>query len=252
MPAHGSRRLPWCSSPSRRGQPYCCIPFQSTIAVRLPAPWRGATWTVSQTWPSWASPSPSITNVCDGRPRRRVPIAIPRATENPCPSEPVEASRHGRASMSGWPWRRLSPLSNVSSSSTREVAAHGHHGVQPHGAVALGQDEPVALGPVRLVRPDPQHAEVERHQQVHRRQRAAHVAGAAVRDRLHDKEAPAPGERLEVGVGPAAGRDARSRSLAHQPVGTRARRPSRYSRLTRATSLGSPRQVSCSSTNQPS
>ncbi len=42
-PAHGSRRLPRCSSSAPSGQPYCCMPFQSTIAVRLPSAVRGAT-----------------------------------------------------------------------------------------------------------------------------------------------------------------------------------------------------------------
>ena len=81
----------------------------------------------------------------------------------------------------------------------REVAAEGHRGVQADRRVALRQDEPVAVGPGRLVGPDPQDVEVEGRQHVRRGQRTAEVAGPGVVDGLDDLDPDPPGDLLEAG-----------------------------------------------------
>src|ERR1035438_8513132 len=61
----------------------------------------------SQIWPSWVSPSPIMTKNREGRASSRDPSAIPKPSDSPCPSEPVEAPRLGMKRISGWPWNTL-------------------------------------------------------------------------------------------------------------------------------------------------
>ena len=60
-----------------------------------------AAMAASQIWPSWISPSPSMTKNREGRASSRDPSAIPKPSDSPCPSEPVEASRLGMKRISG-------------------------------------------------------------------------------------------------------------------------------------------------------
>ena len=53
----------------------------------------------------------------------------------------------------------------------------GQHCAERRVGVALGEHEAVAVGPVRLVGPEPEIVEIERGQQVGRGKRTAHVAG---------------------------------------------------------------------------
>jgi hypothetical protein len=83
----------------------------------------------------------------------------------------------------------------------REVAVLGKRRVEDRRGVALGEDEAVALGPVgplRVVAEDP---EVERGDDVSRRERAVEVAGLGDREHPHAVDPQHGGPALELGRG---------------------------------------------------
>ena len=79
---------------------------------------------------------------------------MPTAVEIPCPSGPVVVSTPGAHQYSGWPGRSradLPKLLDVVDAQPFVAADAGQieQAVQQHAAVAAGQDEPVAIGPMR-------------------------------------------------------------------------------------------------------
>jgi hypothetical protein len=64
--------------------------------------------------------------------------------------------------------------------------------------VPFGQDEPVAVGLPRVVRVDPQPGEVQGDQQVHRRERAADVAGLLRGNGVYHQPAALTGEHFQL------------------------------------------------------
>ena len=110
------------------------------------------------------------------RPVSRAPSAMPIAGGDP---HAERAGRHVEARQAGHVGVALE--ARVGGVERRqlldgEVAAEGHGCVQADRRVALGQDEPVAVGPGRLVGPDAQDVEVEGREHVGRGQRTAEVA----------------------------------------------------------------------------
>ena len=87
-------------------------------------------------------------------------------------------SSPGSVVMSGWPCRRESIWSKVSSSSTGKVAAQGQDGVERDRGVPLAEDEAVPLRPVRPRRDRSAAPKVERDQEVGGRERTAEVPGS--------------------------------------------------------------------------
>src|SRR5674536_399712 len=79
--------------------------------------------------------------------------------------------------------------------------------------MALAEDEPVAVRPGRLVRPDAHDIEVEGRQQVGRVERAAEVARSGVVHRLDDLDPDLPRDLLEAGD--LGGLDAGDRRVGH-------------------------------------
>src|SRR2546426_931806 len=72
----------------------------------------------------------------------------------------------------------------------REVTAERQDTVQANRGMALGEDESVAIRPVRTLRINAQDVEIQRGQYVGRGQRTAEVASLGAVDRLDDQ---APG-----------------------------------------------------------
>ena len=148
--------------------------------------------------PSWVSPSPSMTNVWKSSPRIRAPEGDPQSDREALAER---AGRRLEARQAGHVRVALEPaVARVERGELldREVAAQRHRHVQADGRVALREDEPVALGPVRLVGADAQDPEEEGEEHVHRRQRPADVAGAAVGDRFDDEQTATAGEIGEI------------------------------------------------------
>lgn len=82
-----------------------------------------------------------------------------------------------------------------------EEPAQREHRVQPDGRMPLGKDEPVPVGPVGLLRSDPQLTEVETDQKIHHGQRAADVTGLPLRDGLDHLPAGLPSQPGEIELG---------------------------------------------------
>ena len=101
----------------------------------------------------------------------------------------------GSAVMSGWPGSLESMESKVSELLDREVARQGERRVQADRRVSLREHEPVALGPVRLARPDPHLVEVERGQDLGCGEGTADVTALGVRDRPEQLD-PDPARHL--------------------------------------------------------
>ena len=97
-------------------------PLQSTIAVRLFSPWCLPNRAASHTSPSLHSPSPRRANTLEVLPLCFSAQAVPAATENPWPSEPVPTSTPGHFRF-GCPWSRLPSFLSVLSSSMGKYPA---------------------------------------------------------------------------------------------------------------------------------
>ena len=113
-----------------------------------------------------------------GRSSRAAASAMPAADGSPWPSEPVETSTPGTPVVRrvAGELRRRSGRRSSSQSSGKE-AALGEHRVERGAAVALAQDEAVAVRPVRLARGDAQDARaVEHGEEVGHRQRCSRRA----------------------------------------------------------------------------
>ena len=78
-----------------------------------------------------------------------------------------------------------------------EVTGFGEHGVEQRGAVTFAQDEPIALGPARLLRVVAHDAaEVQRHGDLDAGQRAGRMSGAGLGGARDD----VPANRLRFGL----------------------------------------------------
>src|SRR6266850_4434314 len=82
-----------------------------------------------------------------------------------------------------------------------KVAGLGQHGIERRDGVALGEHDPIALGPVRPLGIVPQAAEVERGEDVDHRERAARMPGARVREHAQDLNAAFARDRFETRLG---------------------------------------------------
>ena len=80
-----------------------------------------------------------------------------------------------------------------------EITQAGEHGIEGRGAVALGEDEAVPVGPAGIAGPDAHLGEEQGHQDVGGRQRPAQVPGAGAMKHLNDVQAHLPGDFLEPG-----------------------------------------------------
>ena len=138
----------------------------------------------SQLLPSCSSPSPVSTNVRRGDPSSLAEMAWPTAIGRPCPSGPVLASTPGDLGAVGVAVEPRQRLEEGGQLLHRKEAERGQGRVERAGDVALGQDEPVALGVVDGLRRHVQHGAVEGGEDVDRGEVAADVAGAGVVDEL--------------------------------------------------------------------
>ena len=151
------------------GQPCVADWLSITIAVRLARPVAPAYAIASWLDPSSSSASPSRTYTRGlVRPWARRPSAVPTASARPCPSEPEPISTPGTSSRSGWWPSRLSGPAEVVEPGRRDEALGREYRVVGGRAVALGQQEPVAVGVVRVARVDPQDPVVEHPEHVER------------------------------------------------------------------------------------
>ena len=150
----------------------------STIATTLPRPKWEAEPAASQTWPSFSSWSPSSTQI-----RRLVVAAQARRLRHPDPDREAVAEAAGgevdagdAAHVGVVAERAAEPRVGVEPVGG-EVAAFGEQRVEADRDVALGEDQPVALGPLRVLG-DPHHAGVQGAHQLGAGEDAGVVAAA--------------------------------------------------------------------------
>ena len=101
--------------------------------------------------------------------------------ESPWPSEPVEASTPGEPLHVGVAFERAAQLPEGHDLVVREVAGLRQRRVEHRRRMPLGEDEPVAVGPVRVLGVVPEEpAEIEGRHDLGRRQRAAGMPRAGL------------------------------------------------------------------------
>ena len=118
----------------------------------------------------------------------RAASAMPRPMDSPWPSAPVQASTPG-TTVSGWPPRNEVEVAEAVELLEREEAPIGQHGVERQAAMALAQDEAVALAPPRLGRIMAQEVVVEDANDLDQGKRRPDMPSPAILDGTKD-EAP--------------------------------------------------------------
>ena len=140
-------------------------------------------------------------------PSSRAASALPTPTDNPCPSEPVDASIPGREPLHGVPLHPRVHLPKRLQLAHREVAGLRERRVQRGHAMALRQDEAVAVGPLGVLRIVSQHAsEIERGDDVDGGERASGMSAVGGGDHLDDVHAQRARDVRELGGGDCGGR----------------------------------------------
>jgi hypothetical protein len=110
----------------------------------------------------------------------------------------------GQRRAIGMPLEPRAELAEREQLRLRQEAGRGHHSIEGRHAVALGEHDPVAVGPVGASGIDPQAAHEEGRQDVDDRERAARVPGAGVGQHPDDLDPAGPRDRLnplDVGWG---------------------------------------------------
>ena len=89
------------------------------------------------------------------------------AADKPWPREPVDMSMPGVRMRSQWLGRRVPPQLSVCSQAWGEEAFVRQHAVERRPGVTLGEDQAVAVAPLRLLGRDVHVPVVEEHQHLH-------------------------------------------------------------------------------------
>src|SRR5262245_2809105 len=134
--------------------------------------------------------------------RRRARVLEPQGRAGGDRQPLAERSRGGldprQRGAVGMPLERAAQLAQGDEQVLREVAGLGHSGVLRRHTMALGEDETVALGPVRPLGIVAHAAEVEGHDQVDDRERAARMPRARVREHADDLDPAVAGDLFET------------------------------------------------------
>ena len=165
-----------CRRASRRSRWSCRRRSRSSRS----RPMRPASAMASWFEPSASSPSPS-TQITRGAPRpvARSASARPTAIGRPCPSDPLAISTPGDQRAVGVMPERRVEAPEARQRVDRDEALGGEHGVERRRAVALGEQQPVALGIVGGIGRHVEDAVVEHPVDVERRGGARVVLGVA-------------------------------------------------------------------------
>ena len=107
-----------------------------------------------------------------------------------------DAGQHGAVGMA---LQRAAELAQGDELLLGEVAGPGHGRVERGNRVALGEHQPIAVGPRRAMRIVAHAGEEERGDHVDHRERAARMTGAGVGQHPDDLDAAVAGDRLQAG-----------------------------------------------------
>ena len=86
--------------------------------------------------------------------------------ESPCPSEPVGISTPGVQAGVGVPLEAAAELAQGGQLLPGEITQAGQDGIERRGAVALGEDEAVPVGPAEIAGPGAHLGKEQGHQDV--------------------------------------------------------------------------------------